>query len=451
MKRRTTEIRQTTGGHRGFAGVAGPNRGSTRMTTTRMTTTRMTTTRMTTRIHARRASVPRHRGVGGVGGHGLRHWPSLHLPWAPRACRSASLRHGRARVNGAACRRRSEAVRRRLRQWWTARGQVRRPRRLPRGRHPPRPGGVRGRHGVHVGGGADVPRRRPDRSSPPDAHRCPRRRCDSPTILRRRYGRCDGSRESPRRDGRREPPRHRRWGRMSLGSRRSAQRLGDRRRPHSAAPHGHPRGAPGPGHRGGHDDADGRDGRRPPRLRLRLREIRRSRCGVRQMARQRGRAALHRGGAAVGRHRDCVVAALRRGGAAVDRRRVVVAAVRTVRPRRRPCVGDCHRGFRGRQTAPCLWPRLSPPVPTPAAARGEEQGVGRAEAQPIRSRPVRWQDHPSCPSAAAVATWGVAAASPAALAAAAAAEWPGGKARWRASRRAIRRARPRDRGNRGPT
>jgi hypothetical protein len=132
-----------------------------------------------------------------------------------------------------------------------------------------------------------------------------------------------------------------------------------------------------------------------------------------------------------------------------DRRRGVVAAERTVRPLRRPCVGDYHRGFRGRTTAPYLWQRLWRWVPPQAAGWDGEQGAGRAEVRPIRSRPVRPQDHPSCPSAAAVATWGVAAASPAALAAAA--EWLGGKARWWASRRAIQRARPRGRETRGPT
>ena len=221
---------------------------------------------------------------------------------------------------------------------------------------------------------------------------------------------------------------------MSLGSRRSAQRPGDRRRPHWAARPGHLRGVLVPGHRGGHDDADGRYDRRPPRLRAHLRGIRRSRSGVGQTAHQRERAALHRG---------CAVA---------DRRRGVAAAERTVRPRRHPSVGDCHHGFRGRPTAPYLdlWQPLWRWVPPPAAGRDGEQGAGWAEVRPIRSRPVQPQDHPSCLSAAA-ATWGVVAASPAALAVAAAAEWLGGKARWWASRRAIRRAKPRGRETRGPT
>ena len=425
MRRRTTEIRQSIGGPCRIAGETGPKRGSTRMTKTK--------------IHGRCASVPRHRGVGGVGGRGLRCQLPPRLPWAPRACRSARHHRGTGQSPGVACRRRSEAVRRRLRRRWTARGSVRRRRRLPRGRHPPYPGGVRGRHGVH-GGGADANRRRPDDSSPLGARRSPRRRCDSPTIPRRWYGRRDASRELRRRDASRELPRPRRSGRMSLGRRRLAQRSGDRRRPHWAARHGHPRGVLVPGHHGGHADADGRDDRRPPRLRPHLREIRRSRHGVRQTARQRGRAARHRGCAAADRRRGCAVADLRRG---------VVVAERTVRPRRRPCVGDCHRGFRGQTTAPYLWQRLWRWVPPQAAGRDGEQGVGRAEVRPIRSRPVRPQDHPSCLSAAAVATWGVAAASPAALAAVA--EWLGGKARSWASRRAIRRARPRGRGTRDPT
>jgi hypothetical protein len=128
-----------------------------------------------------------------------------------------------------------------------------------------------------------------------------------------------------------------------------------------------------------------------------------------------------------------------------------VAAERTVRPHRHSSDGDGHRGFHGRPTAPCLWPRLWQRVPPPAEGRGGEQGVGRAEVRPIRSHPVRPQDHPSCPSAAAVTTWGVAAASPAAPAAAAAAEWLGGKARSWASRRAIQRAKPRGRETRDPT
>ena len=238
---------------------------------------------------------------------------------------------------------------------------------------------------------------------------------------------------------------------MSLGSRRSAQRPGDRRRPHWAARPGHLRGVLVPGHRGGHDDADGRYDRRPPRLRAHLRGIRRTRSGVRQPAHQQERAALHRGCAAAALHRGCAVADRHRGVAVADRRRGVVAAEPTVRPRRHPSVGDCHRGFRGRPTAPYLWQRLWRWVPPPAAGRDGEQGAGRAEVRPIRSRPVRPQDHPSCLSAAAVATWGVAAASPAGLAAAVAAEWLGEKARWWASRRAIRRARPRDRETRGPT
>ena len=344
-----------------------------------------------TRIHARRAGVPRHRGVGDVGGHGLRCPLPPRLPWAPRACRSASLRHGRVRGNGAACHKRSEAVRRRLRRRWTAHGPVRRRRRLPRERHPPCLGGVRGRHGVH-GGGADANRRRPDRSFLLDAHRSFRRRCDSPTIPRRWFGQRDASRESPT---------PRRSGRMSLGSRRSAQRPGAQRRPHWAARHGHPRGAPGPGHRGGHADADGRDDHRLPRLRPHLRGIRRSRSGVRQTARQRGRAALHRGCAVAALHRGCAVPDRRRGCAAADRRRGcaaadrrrgcaaadrhrgcavpdrrrgVVAAVRTVRPRRHPSDGAGHRGFPGRPTAPylSLWPRLWRRVPLPAARRGGE-------------------------------------------------------------------------------
>ena len=397
MRRRTTEIRQSIGGHCGFAGVTGPNRGSTRMTKTK--------------IHGRCASVPRHRGVGGVGGRGLRCQLPPRLPWAPRACRSARHHRGTGQSPGVACRRRSEAVRRRLRRRWTARGSVRRRRRLPRGRHPPYPGGVRGRHGVH-GGGADANRRRPDDSSPLGARRSPRRRCDSPTIPRRWYGRRDASRELRRRDASRELPRPRRSGRMSLGRRRLAQRSGDRRRPHWAARHGHPRGVLVPGHHGGHADADGRDDRRPPRLRPHLREIRRSRHGVRQTARQRGRAARHRGCAAADRRRGCAVAGLRRGYAVADRRRGyavadrrrgVVAAERTVRPLRRPCDGDGHRGFRGRLTAPRLWPRLWQRVPPPAERRGGKQGVGRTEVRPIRSRPVRQQDHPRYPSAAAVA------------------------------------------------
>ncbi len=426
MRRRTTEIRQSTGGHRGFAGVTGPNRGSTRMTKTR--------------IHGRCASVPRHRGVGGVGDHGLRCPLPPRLPWVRRACRSARHHRGPGRSPWVACRRTSEAVRRRLRRRETARGQVRHRRRLPRGRHPPCPGGVRGRHGVHGGGGGDANRRRPERSSPLDARRSPRRRCDPPTILRRRSGRRDASRESPR---------HRRIGRMSFGSRRLAQRPGDRRRSHWAARHGHPRGVLVHGHRGGHDDADGRYDHRPPRLRAHLREFRRSRSGVRPTARQRGRAGLHRDRAAADLRRGSSVDDRHRGCAAADRRRGVVAAERTVRPRRRPCVGDCHRGFRGRTTAPYLWQRLWRWVPPQAAGRDGEQGAGRAEVRPIRSRPVRPQDHPSCLSAAAVATWGVAAASPAGLAAVA--EWLGGKARWWASRRAIQRARPRGRETRCPT
>lgn len=229
---------------------------------------------------------------------------------------------------------------------------------------------------------------------------------------------------------------------MSLGSRRSAQRPGDRRRPHWAARPGHLRGVLVPGHRGGHADADGRYDRPQPRLRAHLRGIHRSRSGVRQTAHQRERAALHRGCAAADRHRGCAVA---------DRRRGVVAAERTVRQRRHASDGAGHRGFRGRPTAPYLWQRLWRWVPPPAAGRGGEQGAGLAEVRPIRSRPVRLQDRPSCRSAAAVATWAVAAASPAGLAAAAAAEWLGEKARWWASRRAIRRARPRGRETRGPT
>lgn len=422
----TTETLQTTAVHSGFAGVTGPNRGS------------MMTTTMTT-IRGHREIVPHRHAVGAAADRGPRRRPSHHPPWPLwRGGLLANLRHGRALVSGAACRRRSGAVRRRLHRRRTARVPARRPGRPLRGRHPPRPGGAHGRHGVHVGGVADANRHRSDLPVHLDARRSPRTRCDSRTAPRRRSGLRDVSHE---------PPTRRRCGRMGCGSCRSARHRGARSMPRWAAARcGHPRGVLVPGHRGGRDVADGRDGRRPPRRRLRLREIRRSRCGGRQTVRQRGRPALHRGGAAAGLRRGEVVG-LRRGAAA-DLRLGVAAAARTVRPSRHLCDGDAHCGFHGRPPAPCR----GRPVPPPAAVRVGEPGVGRAEVRPSRSRRVRRRDHPRCPSAAAAAaTWAAAASSHAAPEAAAAGEERGGKSRRRASRRAIRRARPTGRGDRDST
>lgn len=392
-----------------------------------------------TRIHGRFATVPRRHAAAGAGGHGLRCRLRRRLPWTPRACRSARHRHGLGRAPGDACRRRSEAVRRRLRRRPTARGPARRLGRHLRERHPPRPGGGHGHHGVHGGGGADANRHRFDRPVHLDARRSPPNHSAPPTVPRRRFGRRDASRE---------PPTHHRCGRTSLGSCRWVRRRDDRRGPRwAAARRGHPRGVLVPGHRGGRDDADGLDGRRPSRHRprLRLREIRRSRCGVRQTARQRGPAALHRVGAADGRRRVGVVVGHHRG-VAVDRHRGGVAVARTVRSRHHPYDVGVRRGPRVQPTGRRAWP-LWRSVPLLAA----EWGVARAEIRQNHSLLVQPRDHPRSRSVVAAATLVAAAAWPAAPAVAAAGERLDGRAHWQALRRGIRRAKPKGRGSRGPT
>lgn len=351
----TTAIPQTTAGHFGCAAATGSRLGLTMKTKTK------------TRIHGRHATDLRRHAAAAGGGHGLRRQPSLRLPWPPWAARFANLRHGRARVSGAACRRRSAAVRRRHPDSRPARGPPRR-RWLHRDRRPRNHGGAPGLPGVHDGGGADANHRRLDH---PGDRRSRWTRRDSPRGRRRRSVRLDASRESPR---------LRRCGRTNLGSRRSARHRGDRhrgdrRRHHrAAARHGHPRGGRVLFHRGGRDGADGRDGRRPLRLRLHLHGVRQSRCGVRQRALQWRRVARHRGDAAAGRHRGTVVAGRHRGGAVAGRRRGGGAAVPTERPRRRRSDGVVRRGLRGRPTVPHLWRRLWRRAPwsavEPAVARG---------------------------------------------------------------------------------
>ena len=360
------------------------------------------------------------RGGGGAAVRGLRrHPPNRRHPSRLRASRFGSLRPEKAPARGAACHTRWAAARRRLRPMHGFRGpdRLRSSRRDP---HLPRRVGDRDHRGGRAGAGvAAAIRRLPDQSA---GRRDPRRRHGvrqwrRPDRLRR--GRV-GARGSPRGRGhghRQVPGRHRPIRRPAAGW-RSPQ----------AAPRGRPHVGPGRGHPAGPGVVVDRGDLPRPRRRRR---------GVRSTTIHRRQQAAHR------------------------RARDAAAAARTAHPRHRRDDGG-HPGCGGLPAVPDRGPASlgrapafpdhghgSPAKPGPPAAvgrAGEPAALrkGRSRRAPRRVDPSRRLSAARRASAAAVA-W--AAAPPAA----AVGRERGGKARWRASRRVTRRARPKDREDRDPT